>query len=416
MPVPAGSFCRCFWLFFIISGLLKVINLGCVSFFSCPLKYLPIMHILHIITGRELCDQAQQAIRLIEGLARYNISSTLICRPGSVVAIAAQARGLKVIVAPDTGYFGLRWVFALRRIIKEINPAIVHVHCRRGVGRLSGFAAVLAGTKSIVSRGMAGGDNLLLGRVNYWFHSRVLASSTFLAEQFISNGLPESKLRMVRSGVDPAVCQPSWSPEKFQREFGLQPNQFVIGVVADFYSHQGHRYLLEALPQIRAAYAGVRVIFIGEGPLEERIKKRIKAQGLESNVQFAGSRTDLLDFLGHFQLLIHPAICEELPLRLLEAQAAGVPVVGFNIDGVKDVVAASDIGNLAGLRDSGEMAAVVQRLMYRPKDRTRLSQITRQWIDAEFSIDDMVASNLVVYEEMTSTDAIASRNAWELSR
>jgi glycosyltransferase involved in cell wall biosynthesis len=360
------------------------------------------MHILHIISGQRLYAQAQQAIQLIEGLARHNIKNTLICQTDSVISIAAQAKGLKVILVPAEKQSVFAMAFELRQLIRKIEPNLIHVHCNRGAGFHVGIAVFLAGSKAVISSDWPCRMKVLPRLLNNNLYERFLVRTNSIAQVLVDCGLPKDKIRLVRTGVDPTACQPNWSVEKFHREFGVESNNFVIGMIENFDSHQGHRHLLRAMPRIIAAYSGARVILLGKGPLEKQIRKSVEAKGMSAVIKFAGLRQDLSSFLGCFDLLVHLSTNEDMAMHLLEAQAAGVPVVAFETDGVKEIVAADGAGNLVPVKDYFQLALAIQRLMYRPKQRKEFGKYLRNWVQGEFIVSGMVKSYMQVYEDILS--------------
>ena len=286
------------------------------------------MHILHLESGRHFYGGARQVLHLIDGLADHGVESTLVCPVGSEIAAVGRAQGLSVRDLPMHGDLDPGFIFRFRRLIDELDPDVIHVHSRRGADTLGGLAARLGGIPAVLSRRVDSRGIPVIGQLKYYFYQKVIAISDQIYQQLAGPGLPNSKLRLVRSAIDPAACQPSWSREQFLREFNLQESDFVVAVVAQLIARKGHRYLLEALAKITMVCPELRVILFGRGPLKKRLKKMLARSDLKSVVQFAGYREDLPAFLGHCQLLVHPAVREGLGLGLLEAQAAGVPVVG----------------------------------------------------------------------------------------
>lgn len=358
------------------------------------------MHILHLESGRHLYGGARQVLYLIDGLAGHGVESTLVCPPGSAIATAGKTRGLKIRDLPMHGDLDAGFVRRFRRLIDALAPDVVHVHSRRGADTLGGLAARLAGVPAVLSRRVDSRDLLIFGRLKYHFYQRVIAISERIYQQLTGAGLPASKLQLVRSAIDPAACQASWSRQQFLREFNLQESDFVVAVVAQLIARKGHRYLLEALTKIRMVCPALRVICFGRGPLEKRLKKAIARADLDSVVQFAGYREDLSAFLGHCQLLAHPAMREGLGLSLLEAQAAGIPVVGFRVAGVEEAVADGRTGILVAARDTTALAAVIAEIYASPVRRQALAVAGPAWISTEFSQEKMVRGNLNAYREI----------------
>jgi glycosyltransferase involved in cell wall biosynthesis len=144
----------------------------------------------------------------------------------------------------------------------------------------------------------------------------------------------------------------------------------------------------------------LKVILFGSGSLEVELKKEVDRLGLESVVQFAGFRSDLRAFLAYFQLLVHPAVREGLGLSLLEAQAAGVPVVGFRGSGVEEAVADGETGILAPVGDAVALADAIESLLSDPDRRAQMATAGPARMRHEFGIERMVQGYVDIYSQV----------------
>lgn len=343
---------------------------------------------------------AAQVLHLIAGLSDHGARGTLVCAAGSLVSVAAQARGIDVVSVPMRGDLDIGFVLRLWRIVRRVQPTVVHVHSRRGADWFGGIAAGLAGVPAVLSR-RVDRDESAWSRPKYWCYRRIVAISGCIRAQLRAAGVPERKLRIVRSGVLPEAGGPTWPRERFLHEFGLDEDAFVIGVIAQLIPRKGHRYLLDALPAIHAAYVGTRVLLFGEGGLEPRLRELVEQKQLGDVVRFAGFRPDLAEFLGHVDLIVHPATREGLGVSLLEAQAAGVPVVAFRAGGVVEAVNDRVTGTLVAPRDVTGLEQAITHLAWHPQERVKMGAAAREWIGDQFSVAAMVSGNHAVYREVT---------------
>ncbi len=132
----------------------------------------------------------------------------------------------------------------------------------------------------------------------------------------------------------------------------------------------------------------------GRGPQEAALREQAQRLGIESSVRFAGFRADLLEFLGHADLLVHPALREGLGICLLEAQAAGVPVVASHAGGIPEAVADGLTGMLVPPARPDELAAALVDLLGDAGKRHQLGAAGPDWVARNFSIERMVSGNL----------------------
>jgi len=358
------------------------------------------MRVLHLETGKNLYGGADQVLTLMHGLTGHGIESVLVCPPDSAVAGAGRVQALEVVTVPMSGDLDVLFTGRFRRVIGQLNPDLVHVHSRRGADTLGGLAARMAGVPAILSRRVDSADPPVVGLLKYRSYQRVVAISGAIRDQLEQRGLSDAKLGLVRDAVDPDAYPPAWPSTRFRREFDLTDTDSAVAVVAQFIERKGHRQLFKALTRIRGDVPDLRVILFGSGPLETQLKKEVEHSGLQDVVQFAGFRSDLRAFLAHFQLLIHPAVREGLGLCLLEAQAAGVPVVGIRSGGVVEAVAHGKTGVLVPAGDAVALADAVESLLHDPDRRHQLAAAGPAWVRNEFSVQRMVQGYADIYSQV----------------
>ena len=355
------------------------------------------MHILHLEAGRHLYGGPRQVLALLTGLQGEGIRVTLACPTGSAIAAAASAAGLPVVTRNIGGDLDVAAVRFLTGLLRELRPDLLHVHSRRGADFFGGLAASLVGIPTILTRRVDNPDTPVVGTLKYRAYDRVVAISEAIRRQLLADGVPAAKLRLIQSCVDADDCQPSWPRERFLHEFGFGPEASVLGVVAQLIPRKGHAVLLAAWPRIRAAYPGARLLLLGAGPLEAALRQQA---GADATIRFAGFRPELRHFLGHLDLLIHPALKEGLGVALLEAQAAGVPVVAAAAGGIPEAVADGETGLLVPPGDAQALGDAVLRLLADEPLRRQLGAAGETRIRRDFSPAGMVAAYRDLYREL----------------
>jgi glycosyltransferase involved in cell wall biosynthesis len=355
------------------------------------------VQVLHVEAGRHLYGGARQVLELMTALAARGIGGLLACPDGSAIAVAARARGLPVATHPLGGDLDVAALGFLGGLLRQRRFALLHAHSRRGADFFGGLAAGIAGVPAVLTRRVDNPDTPVVGALKYRAYRQVVSVSSAVRAQLVAEGVPPERIRVIHSAVSVADCAPLWSADRFRGEFGLAPGQPVIAVVAQLIPRKGHELLLAAWPAIRARFPGARLLVFGTGPLEGDLVARA---GASAGVHFAGFRPDLREFLGHIDVLVHPALAEGLGLTLLEAQAAGVPVVGFRSGGVIEAVADGGTGILAPAGDSVALGDAVSALLADPDRRRSLGAAGRARIAAEFSPVAMAAAYAEVYADV----------------
>lgn len=151
-----------------------------------------------------------------------------------------------------------------------------------------------------------------------------------------------SKAVMVNNGIDSSQYRFNESVrQEMRRAFGFQ-DEFVIGHVGSFIHVKNHRFLISLFEMILQVIPDSKLLLVGAGELEDTIRQQIHDLGIESKVVFAGLRSDVDKVLQAVDLIIMPSIFEGLPVSLVEAQAAGLPVVASDTIS-RDVALTSNI-------------------------------------------------------------------------
>ncbi len=359
------------------------------------------IHILHIETGRHLYGGALQVLYLAKGLAEAGCRNTIVCPRGSDIA-NSDVPATQVYTVPVKGDLDALFMLRLRRIISTVRPDLVHVHSRRGADIWSAVAAWCTNTPAIITRRVDNPESPAIARLKYRSYRRVVAISEGIRRLLISEGVPPRKIECIPSAVDAerfiAPCDRHW----FLREFELRPTQRTIGMIAQFIRRKGHRFLIAAAPMIMARCPEARFLLFGKGPLEEEIRRQCSRIGIADQVIFAGFRHDLARILPCLDVVVHPATLEGLGVSLLQAAAAGVPIVASRVGGIPEVVMDGFSGILIDPEDTGELVNSVTRLLSEPELARLLGERGRRIAIEDFSIDAMVKRYLYLYRDLSS--------------
>lgn len=187
---------------------------------------------------------------------------------------------------------------------------------------------------------------------------QVTALSTSLQEAAAAVGIQRERIEVIPNGVDVGALG---APAPFGER---EPVLLFVGYLIE---RKGVRYLLEAAPAILARHPDMRIVLIGKGPEEQRLREQAEALGIADAVSFAGflPHAEVLEWMRRSMLLVLPSVEEGQGAVLLEALAAGTPVVGSNVDGIAEVIT-PQVGRLFPVGDAAALAAQVNDLLVTP--------------------------------------------------
>jgi len=173
----------------------------------------------------------------------------------------------------------------------------------------------------------------------------------------------------IPNGVDIELFQTPVNRNEVKAEFGIPPDAMVIGTVANFRKVKNHVCLLKALDILSKSHPELRVLLVGRGfpddpeNSEPDIRRLIKELGIGDRVIFAGYRSDIPRILRAIDIFCLPSLSEGLPVSILEAMAARIPVVGSDVRGIREVVSKEITGLLFPVNDHGSLAVMIERLI-----------------------------------------------------
>ena len=361
---------------------------------------------LHVETGMHSLGGPAQVVYLMTGLKNRGYDTTIICPRGSSVSQHAAAAGLNVITLPLRTDLDISFVPRLYRIIKQVDPDIVHLHSRRGADIMGGIAARLAKVPAVVlSRRI---DNpVRRGLLSYLKYGplcdHIIAVSNGVAGALTKGGVEPDKITRVHSVTDAKRYQKKGSEDKIRSEFGLDEGTNIIAVIAQLIERKGHRFLLQAMPKILESFPKTVILVLGEGQLEGNLRELAASLGIQDKVIFAGFRNDIGELLSITTVLVHPATMEGFANCVLQAMAAKVPVVVSAVGGMPESVHDGVNGILIPPKDVDALADAVMRLLGDPDLRRRMGAAGRQIVEEQFSVDGMVNGVIDVYNKVLNS-------------
>lgn len=364
------------------------------------------MKILHVETGMHLYGGAQQVAYLLRQLADHDVENLLVCPPGAAIGQHFAGTAVKVIETPCSGDLDLGFIGRLKRILQAERPNLVHLHSRRGADVFGGLAARGANVPAILSRRVDNPESRLVAALKYRLYARVVCISQGIADVLLSEGVPADKVVVVRSAVDAAPWTNPEPREAFYKEFDLRPDAPILGVVAQLIERKGHHFLFEALAGLKDQQDFSLVVF-GQGPRREALEQKARDLGLTDRIRFAGFRKDLPRWLGCLDLLVHPALMEGLGVSLLQASAAGVPIIASRAGGMPEAVRDGVNGLLVPPGDVAALQLALRKMLADPAERSAQGQRGIQLVASEFSVETMMQGNLALYRSLGGGTAAA---------
>jgi len=363
--------------------------------------------IVHFVDSATFGGTEQALLHLLAGLDRDRWRPVLFHHSGpGIEPLLEGARRLNVGTRAVPRMQGMRTISGLPRFLRHLraeHPTVFHAHlnwllsCKYGL-----VAAALARVPAIV----ATAQNYMLppwGRTVYLQQQlvvggvdRYIAVSHAVAQQLRETfRVPAGKLQVVHNSIPLAPFEVA-ANESLRASLGGATGRAIVLTVARLDEQKGHRYLLEAA----ALVPEVTFVLSGDGPERGALEAQAKALGLENRVNFLGYRRDVPALLASCDVFVLPSIYEGFPLSVLEAMAAGRPVVATAVGGTAEAVIHNQTGLLVPPADSAAIASAIRNILSDPPIARRLGAAGKARVHQEFSAEATVQRLAQAYEDL----------------
>jgi glycosyltransferase involved in cell wall biosynthesis len=385
--------------------------------------------ILHIITRLDMGGSAQNTlysckelshkyeIILVHGLSLESGMTDLEKKVVEEGIETAKKQGVKVILLPPLvrsirPIKDLKALFALVWLIVKEKPDIVHTHSSKG-GLLGRLAAKLCGVSPII--------HTPHGHVFYG-HFGAIASKVFLWIERIFSKFTDRLVALTRGEKDDYIEMSVCSPEKIvtihsgvdirqflhtngnlaeqKRSLGLGPKEPVIGFVGWLLPIKGPEYLLRAMDYVWPEQPETTLVMVGKGDLDVDLRAEALRKNVNGKVKFLGWRQDINELMSVFDVFVLPSQNEGMGRVIVEAMAAGKPVVASRVGGIPDLVEDGQTGYLVPPANEKELADAILKIL-KDRDQAKLMGQRGKEYCRQFSLEAMITKLDDLYSDFT---------------
>ena len=377
--------------------------------------------ICHIITKLELGGAQEVALYAVSHLDRARFRPILLAGPGGLLTEEARRLpGVQMIIVSSLGrrihaISDLLAFLHLVILLRRLKPAIVHTHSSKA-GILGRWAAWCAGVPLILHTVHGFGVTpaqprwmqrlfILLERITGWITTHWITVAETDACKGREWRLFDGNVSVIRPGIDPAPFTRPLPPEvrhSLRQELGIGSGEYLIGTVACLKPQKAPKDVIAVASLVCSAIPATRFVVIGDGTLRPQIEALIKEQRLQDRVHLAGWRRDVPRAMGCFDLLLLTSRWEGLPRVMLEAAAAGLPIVATRVGGVEEAVVQPDRVRLYEAGDIAGLAAGVEALLRAERAGDTGPAGSEHPLPKEFHLEEMVKQYQSLYDRLLS--------------
>ena len=363
-----------------------------------------VLRVMHVVFTFHPGGMELGVLKLVNGLDRRRIQSAICStRPGG---------GLAPLLASHVPLFelrrregnDLRLVWEMCRLFRRERPHIVHTHAWGTL--LEGLIASRLAGVPIVVHGEHGTLQLhrrqrLFQRYAWARVDRLLSVSTRLAERMAHElAFPPDRIQTIHNGVELSRFQGRITREEARRTLALPLDTPVVGAVGRLVPVKDHRCLVEAIAALGRDGLHPMIVIAGEGPERHAIQERAAALGIEGQLRLLGHRDDVDTVLAALDVFVLPSRSEGLNNTILEAMAAGLPVVATRVGGADEMVIDGGTGLLVAPGSPEKIGDAVKSLLSNLPLKVAMGKAGRTRAETDFDLNRTVLKYERMYTDL----------------
>ena len=289
-----------------------------------------------------------------------------------------------------------------RGYLKELQPDVLHANDPHALTAAGMAGLGLAIPLRVASRRV---DFPVRSKFRYrQFADGVICVSNAVADVCVRSGIRADRLTVVHDGVEPAFAS-SGSRQRGRDSLKLTDKQQLLLTVAKLTDHKGHRYLLDAMPQILKQHPNAVLAFAGEGELRQRLADQIVALGVQNSVRLLGYRSDIPDLLAAADVIVQPSHLEGLCSSLIDAMLAERPIVATRAGGIPDLLESNGetrVGWLVEPKSPAALNSAICSALSDPAEAAARARNACSRANEKFTADQMVENTLQAYAKIAA--------------
>ncbi len=366
--------------------------------------------LLHLVSTFAIKTDTKWLLQIARHLDRGAFELSAACfYEGGPVRAQLDSFGVTTFNLDTPGEQDPRAILRVRRLLKETHCDLVHTHLLRS-DLFGGAAARWTRTPAIVSTAYAIGayrraklrkTDRLLDAATAMLPTHTIAVSEAVKRDCVERlRMDPNRVTVIHTGIDPPSEFNAEAAKSLRREWGASSGDTLIVTVARLSYEKGIDTLIDAAAILRDTHPHARVFVVGDGPDEHGLDDQIHRRGVADRVQLVGFHADVWPVFKAADIVCMPSKSEGMPNVLLEAMAAGCPVVATQVGGVPEAMTSGENGLLVEPNDASALASALASLIDDAPMAQRLASAARRSVEQRFLARDVVGKYAAFYERL----------------
>ena len=350
--------------------------------------------VLHVLTDRNIGGAGRWLLYYLKYHDRNEFEVKAVLPHDSLLVPAVKALDVPVIAMEEMEdkSFDKKAMKALVQLFKEEKPDIVHTHASM-TARMAARAAFVPSvfnTKHCMESAPGLLPKKLVRReVNAAFSDKIIAVSRAVRRSMVHAGTSPEQIAVVYNGIEPNAIPTAEEKAALLQAYGGKAGEKAVGMVARLEEVKDHETFLLAAQNVLENRKDVRFYIVGDGSLRDELERRVYELGISSNVTFTGFVKDVEKIEAALDIAVITSKAEALCLSIIESNIAGVPAVGTDSGGVREVIKHGETGYLVSVGDSDRLAERIEELLADDAKRKAFGEHAKKRAESMFMADQM---------------------------
>lgn len=364
--------------------------------------------IIYFITDLGIGGAEKVLLSMLSKLDKEKYTPIVCCLYGGELRQEFTSLGIKVVNLDAKNKLDFSVVLKFFYLLIKEKPVILHTHLfhaniiGRIVGRLAGVPTIIS--TQHYSSAFHGYLGVVVDKISSIFVDKIIAVCE-AAKSFCvkTEKISPKKVEVIYNGIDLDLIDKQRFGQSLKERIPLLREGPIIGCVGRFVEVKGYRYLLYAVAEIIKCYPTAKFMFLGYGPLKDKLKDLTLELNIQNKVMFFDSAaTRVTEFLSILDVYVLPSLSEGLSITLLEAMAMNKPIVATNVGGNSEVIIDYETGILVPAADSGRLSQAIITVLQDNNLALRIAANARKRVEEKFSINTMLRDIEQIYDSFSN--------------
>ena len=360
--------------------------------------------VLHIDTEKSWRGGQQQVVYLFEAMLEAGYNTKLLCKVNSALELYCKKANIPYCSIKMRNEFDIMTAYKIAKICKKEKFNILHLHSAHAMAigllvKLFYHKLKLVGVKRVdfnIKKNF-------LSKIKYSKMDKIVCVSNRIKHVLIEDKIEEDKLLTIHSGIDLKKFDDCKPTEELKNNFDIPESNIIVGTVAAITGHKDYPNLIKAAKLVIDKIKNITFCAVGDGKLRNEMQNYVKKIGLEKHFIFLGFRKDVGDLLKTFDIFVLASHLEGLGTSILDAQAAGLPVIATEAGGIPEIIENNVNGILVPPKNSTKLAEAIMNLSKDKKGRRLLIKKAKETIRT-FDIKNTIEKNIELYRDLLKND------------